>query len=248
MSVLGYKYISLHKVKQVIGNTSEEYEADLTDSKFSEIATVLGCNLKIIASGSRWLLYKGANDENGWLCHISDNYFRVSRYINGQITSSTGSQYRQCNVEITSSVSVQNLGLTYSKGKDGACLFKIGNEEDSNVLYYCMTETNEINSNEKIAVYGYYQDGNYYFSLSTGETIVYSLNLDNTYGYSDDFVLMGAIAVINKNAIINGLYQCLISKKQSEHYVFDLDNKKYMVCDNGYKNCWAIELDDSMLS
>lgn len=247
MSVLGYKYISLHKVKPVIGNASEEYEADLTDEKFQEIATTLGCNLKIIASGSQWLLYKGTNDENGWLCQITNGYFRVAIYINGQIPSSTGSSVRQCNVQITSSSNVKNLGLTYSKGKNGAALFKFGNENDSNVLYYCMAEADEINSNEKIAVYGYYNGGIYHFYLSTGESITYGLSFDNTYGYSDDFVLMGAIALINKNAIIGGLYQCLISKEQSVHYVFDLNGKKYMVCDGGYYNCWAIELDDSML-
>lgn len=246
MSVLGYKYISLHKVKQTIGSASEEYEADLTDAKFQEVATALGCNLKIITSGSQWLLYKGTNDENGWLCQITNGYFRVAIYINGQIPSSTGSNVRQCNVQITSSSNVKNLGLTYSKGKNGAALFKFGNEDSADVLYYCIAEASVIGSNEKIAAYGYYNSTNAHYYLSNGESIVYGLG--NTYGYSDNFVLLSAIALINKNAIIDGLYRCEITKEQTTHYVFDLNDKKYMVCDNGYLYPWAIELDDSMLS
>lgn len=250
MSVLGYKYISLHKAKKNIGNAGTEYEADLTDAKFQEVATALGCNLKIIASGSRWLLYKGTNDENGWLCYTDNNYFCVSVYINGQIPSSVGSNVRQCNVQITISSNVKNLGLTYSKGKNGATLFKFGNEDSAYVLYYCIAEASVIGSDEKICVYGYYNDSGAvksYYYLSNGENIAYS-NDNNIYGYSDNFVLLSAIALKDKNAIIDGLYKCEITKKQTTHYVFDLNDKKYMVCDNGYTYPWAIELDDSMLS
>ena len=244
--MLGYKIIKLYKVKPALGSSAEEYEADITDEKMQEIATALGCNLQIMTSGSKWLLYKGTNTDNGWLCQIVSNYFEVRRYINGQtMTTSTTGTNMQCRVSLAISSTVKNLSLRYSKGKDGASLFKFGTEENA-ILQYCICEASVIGADEKIAVYGYISTGSYSFSLSDSTSITY--NLDNYYGYADNMVLMSAIALKDKNAIIDGLYRCDINKNSDDHYVFDLNGKKYMTSDGGAQMKWAIELDDSMLN
>lgn len=227
MSILGYKTIKLYKTKVTLGSSSEEYEADITDDKMQEIATAVGCNLLIITSGSKWLLYKGENTENGWLCQIASGYFEVRRYINNQATTGTsmGSNL-MCRVQITNSSSIKRLVLNYATGKNGASLFKFA-------------------SDEKIAVYGYISAGSYMLSLSDNTSASY--NLSNVYGFADNLVLMSAIALKDKNAIIDGLYRCDINKNSDDHYVFVLDNKKYMASDGGTNCKWAIELDDSML-
>lgn len=244
--MLGYKVINLHKVKPALGSSTEEYEADITDEKMQEIATALGCNLQIMTSGSKWLLYKGTNTDNGWLCQIVSNYFEVRKYLNGQITSTntTGSNM-QCRVFITNSSIVKKLSLRYSKGKNGVSLFKFSTEENV-ILQYCIAEATVVGTDEKIAVYGYVSNGNYSFSLSDSTSITY--NLSNVYGFADNLVLMSVIALKDKNAIIDGLYKCEINKEQNEHYLFDLNGKKYMTSDDGIPMKWAIELDDSMLN
>lgn len=244
MSILGYKTIKLYKTKVTLGSSSEEYEADITDEKMQEIATALGCNLQIMTSGSKWLLYKGNNTDNGWLCQIVSGYFEVRRYINGQATSTnTTGTNMQCRVSITNSSSIKNLSLRYSKG-NGAALFKFGTEENA-ILQYCICEASVIGTDEKISVYGYISAGTYMFSLSDSTSITY--NLDNYYGYADNFVLMSAIPLKDKNAIIDGLYRCDINKNSEDHYTFDLNGKKYIASDGGIPMKWAIELDDSML-
>lgn len=245
MSILGYKTIKLYKTKVTLGSSSEEYEADITDEKMQEIATALGCNLLIITSGSKWLLYKGENTENGWLCQIASAYFEVRRYINDQATTGTsmGSNL-MCRVQITNSSSIKRLVLNYATGKNGASLFKFAS--DGNVdLSYCIAEATVVGTDEKIAVYGYISGGSYIFSLSDNTSITY--NLDNYYGYADNMVLMSVIALKDKNAIVDGLYRCDINKYTDEHYVFDLSGKKYITSDDGTNCKWAIELDDSML-
>lgn len=244
--MLGYKVINLYKVKPALGSSAEEYEADITDEKMQEIATALGCNLQIMTSGSKWLLYKGTNTDNGWLCQIVSNYFEVRKYLNGQAisTNAIGSNM-QCRIFITNSSSIKNLSLRYSKGKNGVSLFKFGNEETA-ILQYCIAEATVVGTDEKIAVYGYISGGSYWFSLSDSTSINY--NLDNYYGYADNMVLMSAIALKDKNAIVDGLYRCDINKYTDEHYVFDLNGKKYMTSDDGTNCKWAIELDDSMLN
>lgn len=245
MSVLGYKVIKLYKVKTALGSSAEEYEADITDEKMQEIATALCCNLQIMTSGSKWLLYKGNNTDNGWLCQIVSDYFDVRRYINGQPTSTnTPGSNMQCRVFITNSSIVKKLSLRYSKGKNGVSLFKFSAEENV-ILQYCIAEATVVGTDEKIAVYGYISGGSYMFSLSDSTSINY--NLDNYYGYADNMVLMSAIALKDKNAIVDGLYRCDINKYTDEHYVFDLNGKKYMTSDDGIPMKWAIELDDSML-
>lgn len=245
MSILGYKTIKLYKTKVTLGSSSEEYEADITDEKMQEIATALGCNLQIMTSGSKWLLYKGTNTDNGWLCQIVSGYFEVRRYINGQATSTnTTGTNMQCRVLLTNSAVLKNLSLRYSKGKNGASLFKFGTEENA-ILQYCICEASVVGTDEKIAVYGYISGGSYMLSLSDSTSIIY--NLDNYYGYADNMVLMSAIALKDKNAIVDGLYRCDINKYTDEHYVFDLNGKKYITSDGGIPMKWAIELDDSML-
>lgn len=239
--MLGYKVINLYKVKPALGSSAEEYEADITDEKMQEIATALGCNLQIMTSGSKWLLYKGTNTDNGWLCQIVSNYFEVRRYLNGQAISTN----MQCRVLLTNSSMVKTLSLRYSKGKDGASLFKFGTEENA-ILQYCICEASVIGTDEKISVYGYISTGSYSFSLSDSTSITY--NLSNVYGFADNLVLMSAIALKDKNAIIDGLYRCDINKNSDDHYVFDLNSKKYMTSDGGAQMKWAIELDDSMLN
>lgn len=246
MSVLGYKIIKLYKVKSALGSSTEEYEADITDEKMQEIATALGCNLQIMTSGSKWLLYKGTNTDNGWLCQIVSNYFEVRRYLNGQTTSTTtvGTNL-QCHVSLTISSTVKKLSLRYAKGKNGASLFKFGTEENV-TLQYCIAEASVIGgTDEKIAVYGYVSAGTYIFSLSDSTSITY--NLSNSYGFADNIILMSAIALKDKSAIIDGLYRCDINKNSDDHYVFDLSGKKYITSDDGVHMKWAIELDDSMI-
>lgn len=245
MSILGYKTIKLYKTKVTLGSSLEEYEADITDDKMQEIATALGCNLQIVTSGSKWLLYKGENTENGWLCQIASGYFEVRRYINGQATTGTsvGSNL-MCRVQIANSNSIKKLVLNYATGKNGASLFKFAS--DGNVdLSYCIAEATVAGTDEKIAVYGYISGGSYMFSLSDNTSISY--NLSNAYGFADNLILMSAIALKDKNAIIDGLYRCDINKNTDDHYVFDLNGKKYMTSDSGVHMKWAIELDDSML-
>lgn len=244
--MLGYKVINLYKVKPALGSSAEEYEADITDAKFTEIATALGCNVQVMVSGSKWLLYKGTNTDNGWLCQIVSNYFEVRRYLNGQATSTnvTGNNM-QCHILLTNSAILKNLSLRYSKGKNGASLFKFGTEENA-ILQYCICEASVIGTDEKISVYGYISTGSYSFSLSDSTSITY--NLSNVYGFADNLVLMSAIALKDKNAIIDGLYRCDINKNSDDHYVFDLNSKKYMTSDGGAQMKWAIELDDSMLN
>ena len=245
MSVLGYKIIKLYKVKSALGSSTEEYEADITDAKFTEIAAALGCNLQIMISGSKWLLYKGTNTDNGWLCQIVSNYFEVRRYINGQTTSTnTTGNNMQCRVLITNSSNIKSLSLRYSKGKNGASLFKFGTEENV-ILQYCIAEASVAGTDEKIAVYGYISSGTYMFSLSDSTSITY--NLSNAYGFADNLILMSAIALKDKSAIIDGLYRCDINKNSDDHYVFDLSGKKYITSDDGVHMKWAIELDDSMI-
>lgn len=119
MSILGYKTIKLYKTKVTLGSSSEEYEADITDEKMQEIATALGCNLQIMTSGSKWLLYKGNNTDNGWLCQIVSGYFEVRRYINGQATSTnTTGTNMQCRVLLTNSAVLKNLSLQLFKRKE----------------------------------------------------------------------------------------------------------------------------------
>lgn len=244
--MLGYKVINLYKVKPALGSSAEEYEADITDEKMQDIATALGCNLQIMTSGSKWLLYKGNNTDNGWLCQIVSGYFEVRRYINGQATSTnTTGTNMQCRVLLTNSAVLKNLSLRYSKGKNGASLFKFGTEENA-ILQYCICEASVVGTDEKIAVYGYISGGSYMFSLSDSTSITY--NLSNVYGFADNLVLMSAIALKDKNAIIDGLYRCEINKNTDDHYVFDLNSKKYMTSDGGAQMKWAIELDDSMLN
>lgn len=245
MSILGYKIIKLYKVKPALGSSAEEYEADITDEKMQEIATALGCNLQIMTSGSKWLLYKGTNTDNGWLCQIASGYFEVRRYINGQATTgiSTGSNL-QCRVQFTVSLQVKKLVLRYSKGKNGATIFEFTNYENVN-LAYCIAEATVAGTDEKIAVYGYISAGTYMISLSDSTSITY--NLSNAYGFADNLILMSAIALKDKSAIIDGLYRCDINKNSDDHYVFDLNSKKYMTSDGGAHMKWAIELDDSML-
>lgn len=244
--MLGYKVINLYKVKPALGSSAEEYEADITDDKMQEIATALGCNLQIMTSGSKWLLYKGTNTDNGWLCQIVSNNFEVRRYINGQtMTTSTTGTNMQCRVLLTNSSMVKTLSLRYSKGKDGASLFKFGTEENA-ILQYCICGASVVGTDEKISVYGYISTGSYSFSLSDSTSITY--NLSNVYGFADNLILMSAIALKDKNAIIDGLYRCDINKNSDDHYVFDLNSKKYMTSDGGAQMKWAIELDDSMLN
>lgn len=50
-----------------------------------------------------------------------------------------------------------------------------------------------------------------------------------------------------RSVIFDGLYRCDINKYTDEHYVFDLNGKKYITSDGGIPMKWAIELDDSML-
>ena len=244
--MLGYKVINLYKIKPALGSSAEEYEADITDEKMQEIATALGCNLQIMTSGSKWLLYKGTNTDNGWLCQIVSGYFEVRRYINNQATTGTsmGSNL-MCRVLLTNSSSIKNLSLRYSKGKNGVSLFKFSSEENV-ILQYCIAEATVVGTDEKIAVYGYISAGSYMFSLSDSTSITY--NLSNAYGYADNMVLMSAIALKDKNAIVDGLYRCDINKNSDDHYVFDLNSKKYMTSDGGAQMKWAIELDDSMLN
>lgn len=244
--MLGYKVINLYKVKPALGSSAEEYEADITDEKMQEIATALGCNVQIVTSGSKWLLYKGTNTDNGWLCQIVSNYFEVRRYLNGQTTSTnTTGTNMQCRVMITNSSIIKNLSLSYSKGKNGVSLFKFGTEENA-ILQYCICDASVIGTDEKISVYGYISAGTYMLSLSDSTSITY--NLSNVYGFADNLVLMSAIALKDKNAIVDGLYKCEINKYTEEHYVFDLNGKKYMTSDGGVHMKWAIELDDSMLN
>lgn len=244
--MLGYKIIKLYKVKPALGSSVEEYEADITDEKMQEIATALGCNLQIMTSGSKWLLHKGTNTDNGWLCQIVSNYFEVRRYLNGQaISTNTTGTNMQCRVLLTNSSMVKTLSLRYSKGKDGASLFKFGTEENA-ILQYCICEASVIGTDEKISVYGYISAGSYSFSLSDSTSITY--NLSNVYGFADNLVLMSAIALKDKSAIIDGLYRCDINKNSDDHYVFDLSGKKYITSDDGVQMKWAIELDDSMLN
>lgn len=245
MSVLGYKVIKLYKVKPALGSSAEEYEADITDAKFTEIATALGCNVQVMVSGSKWLLYKGTNTDNGWLCQIVSNYFEVRRYLNGQVTtSSTTGTNLQCRVQFTVSTQVKKLVLRYSKGKNGATIFEFTNYENVN-LAYCIADASVIGTDEKISVYGYISAGTYMLSLSDSTSVTY--NLSNAYGFADNLVLMSAIALKDKNAIIDGLYRCDINKNSDDHYVFDLNSKKYMTSDGGVHMKWAIELDDSMI-
>lgn len=244
--MLGYKVINLYKVKPALGSSAEEYEADITDAKFTEIATALGCGLQIMTSGSKWLLYKGTNTDNGWLCQIVSNNFEVRRYLNGQtISTNTTGANMQCRVLLTNSSLLKNLSLRYSKGKNGVSLFKFSAEENV-ILQYCIAEATAVGTDEKISVYGYISTGSYSFSLSDSTSITY--NLSNVYGFADNLILMSAIALKDKNAIIDGLYRCDINKNSDDHYVFDLNSKKYMTSDGGAQMKWAIELDDSMLN
>lgn len=245
MSILGYKTIKLYKTKVTLGSSSEEYEADITDEKMQEIATALGCNLQIMTSGSKWLLYKGTNTDNGWLCQIVSNYFEVRRYLNGQATTGTtvGANL-QCRVQFMVSIQVKKLVLRYSKGKNGAAIFEFTNYENVNLAYF-IADASVIGTDEKIAVYGYISNSDYYLSTSDSTTVNFVLS--NVFGHSDNIVLMSVIALKDKNAIIDGLYKCEINKEQDEHYLFDLNGKKYMTSDNGTICKLAIELDDSML-
>lgn len=97
-----------------------------------------------------------------------------------------------------------------------------------------------------IGVYGYI-GSNYKFWIDGGET--YNLYGEETYGYADDYVVMTVIPLPGKNTVIDGLYRCLINKNQTDRYVFSIDGKKYMACDDqtGYGKC-VIELDDNMLA
>lgn len=245
MSILGYKIIKLSKTKTTIGSTSEEYEADLTDEKFQEIAKTLGCNLQIVTSGSKWLLHKGDNTDNGWMCQIVSNYFEVRRYLNGQaMAGTTQGTTLQCRISTTMSAALKNLSLRYTKGKDGAAIFKFGNDT-SVLLMYLIAEASVVGTDEKIGVYGYINNGNYYLTTSKSETITYTMA--NNFGYADNMVLMGAVALKGNDAIIEGLYICEICKEQTDHYIFELNGKKYMTSDNGSTAKWAIELDDSMI-
>lgn len=248
MGILGYKLIKLYKIKTAIGTRSEEYEADLTDEKMKEIATALGCDLQIMTSGSKWLLYKGTNTNNGWLCRIKDGYFEVRRYLNGQEVnpgSLVNTNYLQCRISITNQSALKSLVVHYSKGKNGAVLFKFGNTSDDVLLNYCICEASVIGTDKKISVYGFIDSPNYYFTTSDSTTI--TCTISNVYGYADNLILMSAIALKDKNAIIDGMYRCDICKNQSTHYIFDLAGKKYMASDGGTDSKWAIELDDSML-
>lgn len=246
MSVLGYKVIKLYKVKTALGSSAEEYEADITDEKMQEIATALGCNLQIMTSGSKWLLYKGTNTDNGWLCQIVSNYFEVRKYLNGQTTTASTIGYNlQCRLQMTKLSELKRLVVHYSKGKNGAVLFKFGNTSDDVLLNYCICEASVIGTDKKISVYGFIDGLNHYFTTSDSTTINYAVS--NVYGYADNLILMSAIALKDKNAIINGMYRCDINKNQDTHYIFDLNGKKYMTSDGGPASKWAIELDDSML-
>ena len=78
--------------------------------------------------------------------------------------------------------------------------------------------------------------------------VLYQAFMSNQYGYADDLILMSAIALKDKTAIIDGLYRCDINKNTNDHYTFDLNGRKYFACDNTTVCKWAIELDDSMLA
>lgn len=245
MSIVGYKIMKLYKVQVDSISQEETYEADLTDEKFAEIAEKLGCNLQIITSGSKWLLYKGTNTDNGWMCQIASNYFEVRRYLNGVITAGTSvNKDLQCRIVLNNQTYIKKMRLLYSKGKNDAVIFRFTGD-DADLLQYCMASATKIGTTEKIYIYGHISSGSYVLTTSDSTTIAYACS--NMFGYEDDLILMSAIALKGKGAIVDGLYKCEINKNTSDHYAFELDGKRYFTSDGGAIAKWAIELDTEML-
>lgn len=246
MSITGYKIIKLFKIQVDSISQEETYEADLTDEKFTEIASILGCNLQIITSGSKWLLYKGTNTDNGWMCQIASNYFEVRRYLNGVITTGTVvNNNLQCRVQLTQQSNIKTLRLLYSKGKNDTVIFRFTNDI-ADVLNYCMASATVIDTNDKIYAYGsILSNGAHTFTTSDSTSINYTMT--NYYGFADNIILMSTLALKDKSAVFDGLYKCDINKNTVDHYLFDLNGKKYFTSDGSNMSKWAIELDDSML-
>lgn len=144
-------------------------------------------------------------------------------------------------------INAKNFRLRYANGKNGATFFVFISDTmttGTQLSYLISTATLQDNSN--IGVYGYIGSG-YRFWIDGGET--YSISCESTYGYADDYVVMTVIPLPGKNTVINGLYRCLVNKNQEDRYVFSIDAKKYLACDDqtGYGKC-VIELDDNMLA
>lgn len=244
MSILGYKRIPLFKKTNIANSESIKYISDITDEKMQEIADALGCKLLIVTEQECWRLYVGDDDENGWECSItSDNYLNVKMCVNGHQVTGASDFVQQCRFSLNSTIN--NAYLYYSKGKNGAILFNFSNSENGINLRYFMGRATLFNGEGNKSVYGSYSNGSLWIYCD-GDLIKYSM--DNLYGYSDNVVLMSAIAIKDKDALINGIYKCDINKQQDPRYVFELNEKYYLACDGGYYEKLAIELDDSMLN
>lgn len=234
----GYKELMLSSL------VDNSYIVTITDEVMQQIATALRCKLSTVTSGSKWILYSGESTKDGFICSISGSNFTIRQYINGVEQTGTSKPAMVVNQNMNGN-NAKNFRLRYANGKNEATFFVfISDTMTSGTQLSVLISTATLQDGSNIGVYGYIASG-YKFWIDGGET--YSISCENTYGYADDYVVMTVIPLPGKNAVINGLYRCLVNKNQEDRYVFSIDAKKYLACDDqtGYGKC-AIELDDNM--
>lgn len=235
----GYKELMLSSL------VDNSYIVTITDDVMQQIADALRCKLSTVTSGSKWILYNGESTKDGFICSISGINFTIRQYINGVEQTSTNKPATVVNQNMNGN-SAKNFRLRYANGKNGATFFVfISDTMTSGTQLSFLISTATLQDKSNIGVYGYI-GSNYRFWIDGGET--YNLYGEETYGYADDYVVMTIIPLPRKNTVINGLYRCLVNKNQEDRYVFSIDAKKYLACDDqtGYGKC-VIELDDNML-
>lgn len=204
-------------------------------------------------------LVTGKNDNGDSVKDVFENYGYQIYHVNaGGTTVGNPKMFGSSNYE-----KIAQLQAEIDSGYDGVFgKHKLTNEDIEEKTALIQKYQSEIDASvasirDVISAIG--QSGDAYYTLTDQQqqlfdTYVNSLSQDvidgeETYGYADDYVVMTIIPLPRKNTVINGLYRCLVNKNQEDRYVFSIDAKKYLACDDqtGYGKC-VIELDDNMLA
>lgn len=204
------KQIAINKLQ---AGTTGAYVSLVDDDKIQEIAALLACNVKIITSGSDWLLYRGDDDTAGFELIYSSNRLTIYPYYNETKLSSSSSTTIAC------IIAGSNTGLKYfwfNKSPEGNV--RIGLTGSSNCYYIAKSKIKTqviyvIRPNDPQSTI--YSPSN--FNVSQQRSVYYR---------DDSFVMFTAIPLPNGD-IIDGLYWSLVQKNTTDVYMFTLDGKTY---------------------
>ena len=240
----------IHRISLNKQTASDEWKADINDTKLQEIATALKCSLNIVTPGSAWYLYRGEADTTGVYITFESNYFSVKIRCNGiDITSNERKVY------IPDSSSFY-LAYVYGSNDNVAMGITESSYTAANkCINMLIVSAKDINTEETATVYTmpYYSSSN---KLAIATSTGISIAVFDGYVYSVDTdlatVLVPLVIASTDHVLVcdNVYMPYAIKNSGGNHYYFTLNNKEYFFIDGQTKSSdqnivrqqWVMEL------